>query len=546
MHGFLCTNEQISIPELKKYLLEYLPNHMIPNTFSFINKLPFTPNGKIDRKALKTYPISESSIVPNTYVPARNETEQILLDSISRKLMASNMGIDSSIFDYGADSLLIINILTDLFQYNFNLKVDDFYSHPTVRELYDSVLSRVGLEEELDVHNLGKTNRLVKKFDINTPIPVEVNKQNILITGATGFLGSHILANILDNPNAYQKIYCIIRSKNGMTPMDRLLRKMNFYFGEKYHDKILSKISIIDSDISSDNFNMSPLYVDKIDSVIHCAANVKHYGYYEQFHNTNIIGTKNIIQLCKKFNCKLHYISTMSVSGNYLITQTVDNNITFDEQTFYINQQFDQNVYAKSKLLAEKLIIDEISSGLSACIYRVGDLTGRYSDGKFQENINENAIYLRLKSILSISAIPDSIATNLLEFTPVDYAAMAICKIVLSGCSNRIFHIYNPNMIRTFDLVSYINRNDYHINVIPFNSFIDYVKNISVNETTQHNISGIINDFTSNNDMIYNYTIKADNTITNNYLKSLGFIWPDTDFDYIQKLIVYMKSVSFI
>ena len=92
-----------------------------------------------------------------------------------------------------------------------------------------------------------------------------------------------------------------------------------------------------------------------------------------------------------------------------------------------------------------------------ATIYRLGDLTGRYSDGVFQENINQNAIYLRLKSILEIGHVSNTILRNSLEFSPVDYVSKAVKSIIWSqNCKNRIFNIYNPNMVSTENLLNFI------------------------------------------------------------------------------------------
>ena len=86
----------------------------------------------------------------------------------------------------------------------------------------------------------------------------------------------------------------------------------------------------------------------------------------------------------------------------------------------------------------------------------------------------------------------------------------------------------------------------YNIKVISKKDFMNLVKSISTDEINQYKISGIINDFTKNNDMIYNHIIKEDNYITCKYLNSLGFYWPDLNYDYFKKLIKYMQDVGFI
>ena len=109
LNAFLSYPNKLDITELKKYLLKNLPNYMMPNTYTVLEKLPITPNGKIDRKTLETYDINTNENEKNISLP-RNEIEKIILEVIKKKLNVEDIGIDSNIFDYGADSLTIINM----------------------------------------------------------------------------------------------------------------------------------------------------------------------------------------------------------------------------------------------------------------------------------------------------------------------------------------------------------------------------------------------------------------------------------------------------
>jgi len=559
LNAFISSKSDINISDLKEYLSTKLPNYMIPNTFTILEKLPFTPNGKIDRKVLANYKI-QNEIENISFVKPRNEIESYIVDSIKRKLCLDNFGIDNNIFDYGADSLAIINILTDLFQYNLSLKVYDFYKFPTVRALYYNVLSTSAtvslplnnsdykLNDNLE--NFSHFNEVVNGFSTNTSASCIYDINNVFLTGATGFLGIHILAELLDNYSSINKIYCAIRRKNNLDIKARLMNKVHFYFGNKYDSLIDKYVICVESDINKPYIGLSNNTLESlkgnIDTVIHCAANVKHYGNYADFERTNIEGTKNIIALCNKLNIPLNYISTMTISGNYLIEQN-NNSFVFDENTFFKNQSFNDNVYSKSKLIAESIVLGAIDKGLNATIFRIGDLTGRYSDGVFQENIEDNSIYLRLKSILEIGFVPESIFNNNLEFTPVDFAASSICKIIHSDKKlNRIFHIYNPNTLKVHELIDYINKLNYNIEILSDNKFLSMIKDLSIDINNQSKIGGIINDFTNDNDLVYNHIIETNNNITCNYLNSLNFSWPVLDFDYINLLINYMKNVGFL
>lgn len=548
--AFLTSNGIFDRQDLKSYLALRLPNYMIPTSFTLLEKLPLTPNGKINRKILQDYTVDLKTPLNGNGTPARNLIEERILASIKKKLNLSEFGIDDNIFDFGADSLSIINILTDLFQYHLDLKVYDFYRYPTVRSLSDNLLNTSEVIRDINTEEYEELNTTVSSFSKDTKASCCNQPKSILLTGATGFFGSHILANLLDSSSKIQKIYCAVRQKNHHLPLERLLDRIHFYFGEKYDTLIHDLVEVIDSDINTSELGMNTsVYQDlctKVDTVIHCAANVKHYGNYDDFEKTNIVGTRNIVKFCDSSQASLHYISTMTISGNYLIQQK-ENQIVFDENSFFQNQSFANNVYSKSKLIAESIVIRSILEGHTATIYRIGDLTGRFSDGFFQKNIQDNAIYTRLKSMIEIGAIPDSILSNDLEFTPVEYAAEATCKIIFSNENkNRIFHIYNPNMVKTSVLLDWMKGLGFSIIAKPKEDFIDFVKQLSSNEEHQKRITGIINDFTDDDDFVYNHILKTSNDLTCEYLQNLGFKWPNLDLPYFEKLLNYMRRTGFL
>ena len=547
--AYYVENGHVSKSVLKTVLYSKLPEYMVPQYFIKLDKLPHTPNGKVDRKALPDPYIEENKV---EIVKPRNDTEEFLIKVIKQKLGIKEVGIDTNVFDIGADSLSIIGIVTELFRCNYNIKVRDVYKYPTVRELYDKVLKVNGIIKQQDEHpELAKVNEKVDTFSKDANCIKIKDKYTVLLTGATGFFGAHLLATMLKNKEGIEKIYCIVRSKKNITATERLKNKMHFYFSSEYDNLLDTYVEVTEGEITDEKFGLDLEEYNKIANktniVIHSAANVKHYENYKNSEESNIKATQNIITFCKDANAKLHYISTMTISGNYLSKQNKDIQRAFDENSFYIGQNFEDNVYSKSKLIAEALVINYMNNENKATIYRLGDLTGRYSDGGFQENINSNGTYLRLRSILEIGAIPEEIENIDLEFSPVDYVAEAVRLIIWSNkCDNRIFNVYNPNLLPVLELQKIIKKQNYEIKGMSKENFSKLIKEISNSEDDQNKLAGIINDFTDNDDLIYNYTIKQSNTITCEYLKNLGFNWINIDEEYICKLISYMKKVKFI
>lgn len=128
LHAFLTCSSPINLEELKKYLLNNLPNYMVPTSYSIIDSFPKTPNGKIDKKALP------EKIEFNTIINPPTTKTQITLCSILEKLLKIKINnIDENIFNLGADSLIAIGLITEI-QTNFNKKISikDIFENNTI------------------------------------------------------------------------------------------------------------------------------------------------------------------------------------------------------------------------------------------------------------------------------------------------------------------------------------------------------------------------------------------------------------------------------
>lgn len=134
LNAFISSNSLIDINELEKYLLNYLPIYMIPNSFTILDKLPFTPNGKIDRKALQNYTITSSKSINNK--APKTQIQKIIFKEVAKLINNEDIGITDSFFNIGLDSLCIINLATVLSkQFSIDLTVRDIYDSSNIENL---------------------------------------------------------------------------------------------------------------------------------------------------------------------------------------------------------------------------------------------------------------------------------------------------------------------------------------------------------------------------------------------------------------------------
>ena len=515
--AYIVCKDNVKIEELKEYIKNLVPTYMIPNYFVKLDVMPINNNGKVDRKALQNigYTIERKSL----YVEPRNEFEKLLKEIIEKEIGINNIGIDDDIFALGIDSLALMRVVAELLEKDYEVSIQKFYEEKTIRNISDALY----IESE-DVENI--MNDLYYEFNDREP-DEKITFNNVLLTGATGFLGIHILYNIINNSNA--NVYCLIRDKDNRTANARLIDKLKFYFKEKVLSEIDKRIFIIKGDITKKNFGLDEEQYKKIgykiDLAIHSAAMVNHYGEKEVFEQINVNGTKNVIYFCKEFNVKLNYISTISVSADFVSSKKITKE--FNEHTLYIGQPYKKNVYVRTKFEAEYNIWKEMKNGLEVAIYRLGNITSRLSDGKFQENDYQNAFLNRILSFIKIKKVTSEILDYTFDMSPVDICSEFITNIMLYQNSyNKVFHIINNNTLTLKDIISALKIDN--IEVLEKDKFYDIIKKNKDN-------LGLINDLTNRNMLNQNININSDFTV--NYLNKLGLRWNKVDEDYIRKYI---------
>jgi amino acid adenylation domain-containing protein len=116
--------------QLREFLSISLPHYMIPSCFVFLERIPLTTSGKIDRKALPEPEMTTAA----EYMPPRNEIEKKLVEVWSR-VLGREVGINDSFFQVGGDSIKAILLAARLKKHGLNLKINDLFLHPVIKEL---------------------------------------------------------------------------------------------------------------------------------------------------------------------------------------------------------------------------------------------------------------------------------------------------------------------------------------------------------------------------------------------------------------------------
>ncbi|WP_407121115.1 amino acid adenylation domain-containing protein [Bradyrhizobium sp. STM 3561] len=157
--------ENLSSGEILAHLRKKLPSYMIPAAFRLVDSIPLTTSGKIERARLSSVPYREIETNPSAEPRTRNE--QVLARIWEDLLGAKGVGIDSSFFDIGGDSLLSVRCVTLARKAGLNLTVNQLYRTPTIRDLAAG-------EAEAAPHNVASEDGLL-------PVPPVISYWNSLV-----------------------------------------------------------------------------------------------------------------------------------------------------------------------------------------------------------------------------------------------------------------------------------------------------------------------------------------------------------------------------
>ena len=212
--------------------------------------------------------------------------------------------------------------------------------------------------------------------------------------------------------------------------------------------------------------------------------------------------------------------------------------IYFGENNLFINQPLN-NVYVRSKFEAEKFVLEEISKHkLKGLVLRIGNITNRYSDGKFQDNSSDNAFLNRLKAFMYLKELPESIIDDYIEFSPVDKIAesIVICMRYYTYPMS-VLHLYNSNHLYINKFISYLNELGIIMNVVDDKMFKKDLNKLLFNSNDSDKVSVLLNDLDKNKNLVYKTNLKITNKFTLKFLDKADFYWPKITKEYIAKIL---------
>lgn len=461
------------IKEIKNYLKTKLPSYSVPTVIVPLNKMPLNPNGKVDKPALP-FPDTvqlEAVAQKNVSIDSRNanETQFTAVESQVRDLWLSilpnrpiSVEATDSFFDLGGHSILATKMIFEARKvFGVDIPLGLIFKEPTIAGFASEIESLKGTgiidpsknpqnkQEEPDSLEYGKdADDLISKLPEYIPRVEKLQKSDSLIvflTGATGFLGSFILRDLLQRQSI--KVIAHVRAANEDKGLERI-RNSGIAFGT-WNEDYAGMIEPLIGDLEYKHFGLSDerwqKLVSQIDVIIHNGALV-HWVYpYSTLRGPNVLATVNVMDLCTEGKPKFFsFVSSTSNIDNDYYVKLSDSLVEQGKSGILEADDLEGsrtglgNGYGQSKWAAEHVIRAAGKRGLRGAIIRPGYVVGDSITGV---SSTDDFLLRMIKGCIQLGYIPD--IYNTVNMVPVDHVARVTVAGALHPPSYELISVIN-------------------------------------------------------------------------------------------------------
>ena len=244
-------NNEINVSELKNYLVETLPDYMVPTAFMQLEEFPLTPNGKLDRKALPVPEITSSK----AFIAPRNDTEKAIASIWQEILKIERVGVQDNFFELGGHSLLATQVVSRIQnQLGYKISLSEFFQKPTINSLSELTATR---------NKIDQTALAIKKIDRNKPVPLSFAQERLWfldqLESGSALYNTPIVLRLIGKV----ELQILNEAINSLIQRHEILRTCFITVGEKPTQKTIDSLTI-DINFTDLSNILSVNQVDKI------------------------------------------------------------------------------------------------------------------------------------------------------------------------------------------------------------------------------------------------------------------------------------------
>ena len=434
--AYITSDKPVLESAIKSHLAAQLPAWMIPAHIVRLDNLPLTVTGKTDYAALAALPAPRANGAAAPQTAAEKTQWQLWRGVIGH----DGFGIDQSFYSAGGDSLGIIRLTLDAARSGIDAMPADVAEGKTIREIAARTVSgEAACISAHDLRQMAKPDAAQIAAAAARPHSADTQTPAILLTGATGCLGSRVLHGLLAQEGT-QDIYCIVRANSDAAAHARVIGTFAKYNLAATPAQI-ARLKVIAGDVSLPQFGLNAeayaALAHATGAVYHCAATVNMLADFETLAPANLDAVREILTFALTGRRKdLHAASTLSV-----FVSTDQNTGVLREDDHLQNVRRVYGGYAQTKFAAEALLLQVPANACNIWHYRFGLLTGDTQSGAAPER---DFLAMFGRGLAALGTLPDGFDDQLhVDITPVDYAARAMLHLAQHAPADT-YHIANP------------------------------------------------------------------------------------------------------
>jgi len=411
--------ERVTSAELREFLLESLPAPMVPSVFEIHAQLPRSSNGKLDRAQLRRAPSADQAALP------RSAQEQRVICAWKEVLGVADVGIDDNFFSAGGSSLQVIQLANRLSQAGSELSVATIFRNPTPRK-QAALLAETARPSERPAFAPLATP--LDESGFPPPRFVARRRRRVLLTGATGFVGVHLLERLLEEPDCF--VVCTVRAADAARARLRLLEHARQHGVDLEPAAARWEAVALDLLAPGKAEDWAEAIGDPCAWIVHSAAQVSLTRDYESLYPSNVLATRNLIHLACCWGSEFHHVSTVA-------TAPLSSAQAVPERFFALHAGLTDG-YQQSKWQAEQLCADAGKRGLCTAVYRLGRITG----AQRRPRVNTADLVWRVaRSASRLGSWPELAVAE--PWLPADVTADTLVRLALAGSAQTPSEAYH-------------------------------------------------------------------------------------------------------
>ncbi len=445
------SSEFVEVDQINTTLKALLPPWMIPSRYILIDRLATKVTGKT-----------------NLSTPIQDAQLAVLKSCWQEVLAIQSVPILVSFESLGGSSLDRMRVLALAAAQGLQISAPQFGPTATLYDLWKSSQTIVHSKAYFEDH----LSQLKKRIFVGHPTSPQAADAttHILLTGATGFLGSHLVVQLINITDKI--IVCLVLCQSQSLGKYRLMAILTkIKKGLDYQNRL----RVIPADLTKPTWGIAAVdrryLATHIGQIFHAAAWISNMGSLQKMLEINVLSLTYLFELMQQGCSKeLHYVSTLSV----FVGTDMNGGICMETQELPpFNAIY--GAYAPSKWMAEQLIFEaQKNKELSIKLYRLGLLTGDSTTGRSSA---KDLFGLFVRDLVKLSAVSSAHLKQTIDITPVNFAAKTLVQLAFcTNPSSSIYHIANPQSLSLEKLVSILNTLGFPIQIMSNTAFESYAK----------------------------------------------------------------------